>query len=48
MRNGIDIQPRHAARIVCTLALAGLVYAEAGTWPLEVAALMIPVSLLLG
>jgi hypothetical protein len=48
MRNRIDIRPRHAALIVCTLALFGLVYAEGWTWPLEAAALMIPVSLLLG
>jgi hypothetical protein len=48
MRNRIDIQPRHAALIVCTLALCGLVFAEGWTWPLEAAALMIPVSLLLG
>jgi hypothetical protein len=31
MRNGIDIQPRHAARLVCTLALVGSVYAEGWT-----------------
>jgi len=48
MRNRIDIQSRHAVLFVCTLALCGLVYAEGWTWPLEVAALMIPVSLLLG
>jgi len=48
MRNRIDIGPRQAVLIVCTLALVGLVYAEGWTWPLEAAALMIPVSLLLG
>jgi len=48
MRNGIDIRSRRAALIVCTLALVGLVYSEGWTWPLEAAALMIPVSLLLG
>jgi len=30
MRNRIDIQPRHAALIVCTLGYAG-----GWTWPLE-------------
>jgi hypothetical protein len=32
MRNGIDIQPRHAgALLLCTLALVGSVYAEGWT-----------------
>jgi len=48
VRNRIDVQPRHAALIVCTLALCGLVYAEGWTWPLKAAVLIIPVSLLLG
>jgi hypothetical protein len=48
MRNRIEIQPRHAVLIVCTLVLCGLVFAEGWTWPLGAAALMIPVSLLLG
>jgi hypothetical protein len=48
MRNRIDIQPQHAALIVCTLVLCVLVYAEGWTGPLAAAALMIPVSLLLG
>jgi hypothetical protein len=48
MRNRIDIKPRQAVLLLCTLALCGLVYAEGWTWPLEAAALMIPVSLLLG
>ncbi len=46
MRNRIELQPRHAALIVCTLALVALVYAEGWTWPLVAAALMIPVSLI--
>jgi len=35
MRNRIDIQPRHAAVIVCTLTLCGLGYAGGWTWSLE-------------
>ena len=42
------IQPRHAMLIVCALVLCGLVYAEGWTWPLEAAAVIIPVSLLFG
>jgi len=40
------IQPRHA--VLVALALCGLVYAEGWTWPLEAAAVIIPVSLLFG
>jgi len=46
MRN--RIQPRYAVLIVCALALCGLVYAEGWTWPLEAAAVTIPMSLLFG
>jgi len=48
MRNRIAFPPRQAVLLVCTVALCGLVYAEGWTWPLEAAALTIPVSLLLG
>jgi hypothetical protein len=34
--------------IVCTLTLLALVYAGGWTWPLKAAAVMIPVSLLIG
>jgi hypothetical protein len=46
--NPIDIPPRQAVLIVCTLILLALVYAEGWTWPLKAAACMIPVSLLVG
>lgn len=38
----------NAALAVCVLALAALVYAEGWIWPLKAAAVMIPVSLLIG
>ncbi len=37
-------QPRHTS----TLPLVALVYSEGWTWPLKAAAVMIPISLLIG
>lgn len=48
MRRRIRIHPRQAALIVCAMALVGLVYAEGWSWPLKAAAVMIPVSLVVG
>ena len=48
MRGPLEIPPYYAALIVCALTLIGLVYAEGWTWPLEAAAVIIPVSLLFG
>jgi hypothetical protein len=42
------IAPRHAVLIACVAALAGLVYAEGWIWPLKAAAVMIPVSFVVG
>ena len=42
------VLPRHAVLIACVVALAGLVYAEGWIWPLKAAAVMIPVSFLIG
>jgi hypothetical protein len=44
----IEIPPRNAVLIFCAAALIGLVIAEGWTWPLKVAAVMIPVSYLIG
>jgi len=48
MRRRIDIPPYEAALIVCALTLLALVHAEGWIWPLKAAAIMIPVSLLIG
>lgn len=48
MRRRIEIPPTDAVLIVCTLVLLTLVYAEGWTWPLKIAACVIPVSLLVG
>jgi hypothetical protein len=48
MRRKIKIPPRHAALLACAAALVGLVYAEGWIWPLKAAAVMIPVSLVVG
>ena len=48
MRRRIDISPYDAALIVCALTLLALVHAEGWIWPLKAAAVMIPVSLLVG
>jgi hypothetical protein len=39
---------RHAVLIACVMVLAGLVHAEGWIWPLKAAAVMIPVSFLVG
>jgi hypothetical protein len=44
----IKISPRYAVLIACSAALVGLVYAEGWVWPLKAAAIMIPVSVLIG
>ncbi|HEY2540703.1 MAG TPA: hypothetical protein VGI28_14595 [Stellaceae bacterium] len=48
MRYRVRVPPRHAALIVCAAALVALVYAEGWTWPLTAAAVMIPISFLVG
>ncbi|HTV46121.1 MAG TPA: hypothetical protein VMF05_12460 [Stellaceae bacterium] len=48
MRRRIEIPPRQAVLIACAMALVGLVYAEGWVWSLKVAAVMIPVSFLVG
>ena len=47
MRNRFEIGPREAALVLCAAVLAALVYAEGWIWPLEAAAVMIPISLLI-
>jgi hypothetical protein len=48
MRRRIALPSRNAILILCALALIGLVFAEGWTWPLRVAAVMLPVSYLIG
>jgi hypothetical protein len=48
MRHRFEFPSRYAVLIVCVAALAGLVYAEGWVWPLQAAAVMIPVSFLVG
>jgi hypothetical protein len=48
MRQRLEIPPRGAALILCAAILVGLVYAEGWTWPLKLAAVMIPLSYLIG
>jgi hypothetical protein len=48
MRYRIEIPPRQAVLIGCAMALVGLVYAEGWIWSLKAAAVMIPVSFLVG
>ena len=47
MRPHFEITLREAMLILCTAALAVLVYSEGWIWPLKAAAVMIPVSLLI-
>lgn len=48
MRHRIEISRYYAVLIVCTVALLALVRVEGWIWPLKAAAVMIPVSLLIG
>ena len=48
MRPRFEISLHVATLVVCTAALAALVYAEGWIWPLKAAAVLIPVSLLIG
>ncbi|HJU15875.1 MAG TPA: hypothetical protein VJ770_05355 [Stellaceae bacterium] len=45
-RKRIVFGPYHVALVMCAAALLGLVYAEGWIWPLKIAAVMIPVSIL--
>ncbi len=48
MRKHFQIGPLELALAACLATLAVLVYAEGWIWPLKAAALMIPVTLLIG
>ena len=48
MRYRFELGPREATLILGTAALVALVYAEGWIWPLQAAAVMIPLSLLIG
>ncbi len=48
MRYRFEIPPHYVMLIVCAVALIGLVHAEGWIWPLKAAAVMIPVSFLVG
>ena len=47
MRRRFEIRPRDTMLMLCCAALAVLVYSEGWIWSLKVAAVMIPVSLLM-
>ena len=48
MRKGFQFGPHEVALAACLAALAMPVYAEGWIWPLKAAAIMIPVTLLIG
>ena len=48
MRFLFEIPARYVMLFVCAAALFGLVHAEGWIWPLKAAAVMIPVSFLVG
>ena len=48
MRRHFRIGPYEFALAACLATLAVLVYAEGWIWPLKAAALMIPVTLVIG
>ena len=48
MRRHFELTVYKATLILCTALLAALVFSEGWIWPLKAAAVMIPVSLLIG
>jgi hypothetical protein len=48
MRYRFELGPREVTLILCIATMAALVYAEGWIWPLKAAAVMIPLSLLIG
>jgi hypothetical protein len=48
MRPRFEVGPREAVLVLCTATLVALVYVEGWIWPLKAAAVMIPLSLLIG
>jgi len=48
MRKRFEFGPHVVVLAACLAALAALVYAEGWIWPLKAAAVIIPVSLLIG
>ena len=48
MRNRFEIGVYEVAVVACAATLLALVYAEGWIWPLKAAAIMIPVTLLIG
>ena len=48
MRNRFEIGPYELVVVGCAAALAALVYVEGWIWPLKAAAVMLPVTLLIG
>jgi len=48
VRRHLRLEPRHVALFACVVTLVALVCAEGWIWPLKAAAIMIPVSLLVG
>jgi hypothetical protein len=48
MKNRLEIGLYEAALLVCAVALLVLVCAEGWIWPLKVAAVMLPITLLVG
>ena len=47
MRFRFDMRLHETMLVLCSVALAALVYSEGWIWPLKAAAVMIPVSLLI-
>jgi hypothetical protein len=47
MRRRIEMPPRNVLLVFCAVTLVGLVLAEGWTWPLKLAAVMLPVSYLI-
>ncbi len=48
MRSRLKFPPRQGVLLACGAAVAAHVYVEGWIWPLKAAAIMIPVTFLLG
>jgi hypothetical protein len=48
MRRRLELGLHEATLVVCTVTLVALIYAEGWIWPLQAAAVVLPITLLLG
>jgi hypothetical protein len=48
MRRRLELRLHEAIVVVCAVTLVALIYAEGWIWPLQAAAVVLPITLLVG